>query len=224
MDSPVRERLIFALDVSAPKEAEEWVLRLSPWFGMFKVGLELFTGGGTDVVRTTVDRAPAGVFLDLKLHDIPTTVERAARAAANLGIRMLTVHTEGGRAMLEAAVRGAGPHVCVLGVTRLTSHAANAREVVERATLARAAGCGGVVCAGTEAEEVRAEIGPEMRIVCAGIRPAGTDAGDQNRVVTPRDALRAGASHLVIGRPVRDASEPEHVAAEILEEATRALA
>ena len=191
---------------------------------MFKVGLELFTGGGTDVVRATVDRAPAGVFLDLKLHDIPTTVERAARAAANLGIRMLTVHTEGGPAMLEAAVRGAGPHVCVLGVTRLTSHAANAREVVERAMLARAAGCGGVVCAGTEVEEVRAEIGPEMRIVCPGIRPAGTDAGDQNRVVTPRDALRAGASHLVIGRPVRDASEPEHVAAEILEAATRALA
>jgi orotidine-5'-phosphate decarboxylase len=224
MQDPARSRLIFALDVPEPEEADGWVGRLAPWFGMFKVGLELFTIGGPDVVRRVVERADTGVFLDLKLHDIPTTVERAARAASRLGIRMLTVHVRGGGPMVEAAVRGAGRGVCILGVTRLTSSAASAGEVVELARVARESGCGGVVCAGTEARAVRDAVGPEMVIVCPGVRPAGTERGDQVRIVTPAEALSAGASHLVIGRPVRDAADPESVARRILEEATKALA
>jgi orotidine-5'-phosphate decarboxylase len=221
-DSP-RDRLIFALDVPEPKEADDWVERLSPSFGMFKVGLELFTAGGPSVVRRIVERAHAGVFLDLKLHDIPTTVERAARAARQLGVRMLTAHVAGGEAMLEAAARGAGPDVSVLGVTRLTSQAAPADEVVPLARIARQAGCGGVVCAGTEAAVVRGAVGPDAAVVCPGVRPAGAAAGDQVRVVTPTEAFRAGASHVVIGRAVRDAVDPERVARSILEEAAEAL-
>jgi orotidine-5'-phosphate decarboxylase len=224
MQDLARSRLIFALDVPEPADADDWVGRLAPWFGMFKVGVELVTAGGPDVVRRVVERADADVFLDLKLHDIPTTVERAARAASRLGIRMLTVHVGGGRPMLEAAVRGAGGGVCILGVTQLTSSAASAEGVVELARVACESGCGGVVCAGTEARAVRDAVGPEVRIVCPGVRPAGTEHGDQVRIVTPGEALRAGASHLVVGRPVRDAPDPESAARGILEEATKALA
>jgi orotidine-5'-phosphate decarboxylase len=218
-----RDRLIFALDVPQPGLAQDWVERLAPWFGTFKVGLELFTAAGPEVVRRIVERTDAAVFLDLKLHDIPATVERAARAAARLGVRMLTVHVAGGAPMVEAAVRGAGAGVCVLGVTRLTSAAASSDEVVALSKVAREAGAGGVVCAGTEARDVRQAVGPEAVVVCPGIRPAGADRGDQVRIVTPGDALRAGATHLVIGRPVRDAADPESVAAGILEEARKAL-
>jgi orotidine-5'-phosphate decarboxylase len=218
-----RDRLIFALDVPEPKEADEWVERLAPSFGMFKVGLELFTAGGPAVVRRVVERADAGVFLDLKLHDIPTTVERAARAARQLGVRMLTAHVAGGPAMLEAAVRGAGTDLCILGVTRLTSDVAATDEVVHLARIAREAGCGGVVCAGPEVAAVRGAIGSDAAVVCPGVRPAGAEAGDQVRIVTPEGALRAGATHLVIGRAVRDAPDPEGVARAILDEATRAL-
>jgi orotidine-5'-phosphate decarboxylase len=217
MRQSARDRLIFALDVPEPKEAQEWVGRLAPWFGMFKVGLELFTGGGPSVVRRIVERADAGVFLDLKLHDIPTTVDRAARVAGQLGVRMLTAHTAGGPSMLEAAVRGAGPRVQVLGVTRLTSATAGIDEVVGLARTAREAGCAGVVCSGGEASAVRDVLGPRALIVCPGIRSTGAEAGDQTRVVTPAEAIRAGATHLVIGRAVRNAGDPERVAGEILQ-------
>ena len=218
-----RDRLIFALDVPDPAQAQGWVERLVLWFGAFKVGLELFTAAGPDVVRRIAERADSLVFLDLKLHDIPATVERAARAAARLGAGMLTVHVAGGSAMIEAAVEGAGPGVCVLGVTRLTSAAATPGEVVALAGAAREAGAGGVVCAGTEACAVRGAVGPDAVIVCPGIRPAGADRGDQVRIMTPGEALNSGASHLVVGRPVRDAPDPESVAREILEEARKAL-
>jgi orotidine-5'-phosphate decarboxylase len=216
MDRPGRERLIFALDVPEWSEAESWVERLAPYFGTFKVGLELFIAAGPDAVRRLAERG-LSIFLDLKLHDIPTTVERAARAAGGLGVRMLTVHATGGPEMLAAAARGAGSKVCVLGVTRLTSDEARPEEVVRLARLAVAAGCGGVVCAGSEASEVRSVLGAEAKVVCPGTRPRGGDAGDQRRVVTPEEALRAGASHLVIGRAVRDASDPELAACELLQ-------
>jgi orotidine-5'-phosphate decarboxylase len=218
-----RDRLIFALDVPDPAQAQEWVERLVPWFGAFKVGLELFTAAGPDVVRRIAERADSLVFLDLKLHDIPATVERAARAAARLGAGMLTVHVAGGPAMIEAAVEGAGPGVCVLGVTRLTSAAATPGEVVALARAAREAGAGGVVCAGTEARAVRDAVGPDAVVVCPGIRPTGADRGDQVRIMTPGEALSSGASHLVVGRPVRDAPDPESVARGILDEARKAL-
>jgi orotidine-5'-phosphate decarboxylase len=222
MGRPGRERLIFALDVPEWSEAEGWVERLAPYFGTFKVGLELFIGAGPDAVRRLADRG-LSIFLDLKLHDIPTTVERAARAAGGLGVRMLTVHAAGGPEMLAAAARGAGSKLCVLGVTRLTSDEAEPAEVVRLARLAVASGCGGVVCAGREASEVRGALGTGAAVVCPGTRPRGVDAGDQRRVVTPEEALRAGASHLVIGRAVRDAPDPEVAACELLEQIEKAL-
>jgi orotidine-5'-phosphate decarboxylase len=218
-----RERLIFALDVADWSAAERWVARLAPYFGMFKVGLELFVAAGPDAVRRLAAKG-VPVLLDLKLHDIPTTVERAARAAAPLGIRMLTAHAAGGRAMLEAAARGAGPEVRVLGVTRLTSAEAAPQEVVALARLAIACGCGGVVCGGAEAAEVRRAIGAGPVLVCPGTRARGVERHDQARVVSPEEALRAGASYVVVGRAVRDAPDPELAASALVESAERALA
>jgi orotidine-5'-phosphate decarboxylase len=214
-----RERLIFALDVPSLDEAERWVARLSPHVGLFKVGLELFAAAGPDAVRAVVRRSGRGVFLDVKLHDIPATVERAARALSGLeGLRMLTVHAEGGEAMLRAAAKGAGPSIQVLAVTRLTSLEAPADLVTRAASLARETGCGGVVCSGLEAAFVRAAVGPDLAIVCPGVRPEGSDPGDQARAVTPAQAIRAGADYLVVGRPIRDSRDPERVALEIARE------
>jgi len=136
---------------------------------------------------------------------------------------MLTVHTAGGKAMVEAAVRGAGPEICVLGVTRLTSLEASIEEVTELARLAREAGCGGVVCSGAEARAVRQAVGPELRVVCPGVRPAGAEAADQVRVVTPAGAIRAGADYIVVGRPIRDAADPVAAAKAIAAEVAEAL-
>ncbi|MEE8556889.1 MAG: orotidine-5'-phosphate decarboxylase [Myxococcota bacterium] len=217
-----RDRLIFALDVPTADEALEWVDRLEPSFGVFKIGLELFTAGGPDVVRRVVDRGQK-VFLDLKLHDIPTTIERAARSVSRLGIWAVNAHAAGGRVMLEAAVCGAGSSVRVIGVTRLTSDEASEADVVALARVSQDAGCAGVVCAGSEAAAVRAELGPDAVIVCPGIRPQGGDRNDQTRVVPPSVALKSGASHVVIGRIVRDAADPEGVSRDLLRDVTQAL-
>lgn len=223
MPAPGVDRLIFPLDVPGLEEAEGWVERLADRVGSFKVGLELFTAAGPTAVRRIVERGH-DVFLDLKLHDIPATVERAARAAARLGARMLTVHAPGGAEMLAAAARGAGPDVVVLVVTRLTSLPAREEEVVAAAGLARETGCGGVVCSGSEARAVRLTLGPDLRIVCPGIRPAGAARDDQQRVVTAGDAIAAGADFVVVGRPIRDASAPAEVAGELAQEIVEALA
>jgi len=217
------DRLIFALDLPSLEQAQSWVGRLAPHVGCFKVGLELFSSAGPDAVRMVLHHGRAGVFLDLKLHDIPTTVGRAARALSELGISMLTVHAQGGEAMLKAVVCEAGPEVLVLAVTRLTSQPARVEEVVELAHIARASGCGGVVCSGSEAAAVRKALGNEFRIVCPGIRSPTSDAGDQVRAVTPYDALRAGADYIVVGRPIRDAADPVDAARAISGEITRAL-
>jgi orotidine-5'-phosphate decarboxylase len=215
--------LIFALDVSTLDEARAWVERLRGHVGMFKVGLQLFTAHGPEAVRA-VTSAGGRVFLDLKLHDIPATVEGAARSLRALDLAMLTVHAQGGKAMLEAAVAGAGDDVCVLGVTRLTSLPASIGEVAEAARCAREAGCGGVVCAGSEASAVREAVGPELAIVCPGVRPSGGDAADQVRVTTPAEAVRSGADHLVIGRPIRDHADPVAAADALAAEALQARA
>lgn len=186
--------------------------------GLFKVGLELFIAAGPDAVRRIAGDSGSGVFLDLKLHDIPTTVERAAGSAAQLGVQMLTVHAQGGGAMLEAAVRGAGSGIRVLAVTRLTSEAADPAAVETLALRAQDAGCAGVICAGTEAEQLRNRVGKDFLLVCPGVRPAGAAAGDQVRVVTPADAIRAGADYIVVGRPLRDADDPVQMAMAISEE------
>lgn len=226
MSRPGSDRLIFPLDVDSLEQALALVGRLRGSVGVFKVGLELFSSAGPEAIRAVREASGAGVFLDVKLHDIPATVEGAARALRAFGPAMLTVHTSGGKAMLEAAVRGAGPDVLVLGVTRLTSLHGPVDEVCELARQAREAGCGGIVCSGSEAAAVRQAVGPSLRIVCPGVRPASSDAGDhdQARVVTPMSAIEAGADYLVCGRPIRDAADPAAAANAIADEIARALA
>ncbi len=214
------ERLIFALDVPDASEADRWIRRLSGSVGLFKVGLELFTAAGPQIfsmIRESGGAAAPGVFLDLKYHDIPKTVERAAAAAARLGARMLTVHCAGGRDMLAAAVAGAAGRVQVLGVTVLTSEGGPVGEMVlSRAELAFGAGLSGVVCSGLEVGRVKERLGPGFLAVTPGVRLAGGEAGDQKRVVTPASALAGGADYIVVGRPIRDAPNPVEAAAAIV--------
>jgi orotidine-5'-phosphate decarboxylase len=232
-----RERIVAALDVPDPRAAAQLASRLSGHVGMFKVGLELFVAHGRaalDAVRPF----SLPLFLDLKLHDIPQTVESAARGAGALGAALVTVHAQGGAGMIAAARRGlqagaasAGrPPPTLLAVTVLTSLAADdlsamglagtPREAALRlARLAVSAGADGAVCSAEEVALLRHELGPGPVLVVPGIRPAGSDAGDQRRTGTPAEAVGAGATYLVIGRPLRDAPDPaaaaDAIAAEI---------
>ncbi len=213
--------LAVALDTSDAEEAVRLARTLSGKVGTVKLGLEAFTAGGPDLVRRVGDLGTP-VFLDLKLHDIPNTVERAARNAARLGVAMLTVHASGGSAMLTAAVTGASAAArppLVLAVTVLTSlddaalaelgvPGGAAGRVSAWAAMAHRAGCGGVVCSPQEAAALRAALGSGFRLVTPGIRPAGEAAGDQRRIATPAAAVAAGADILVIGRPITAAGDP----------------
>jgi orotidine-5'-phosphate decarboxylase len=223
----MKARAIIALDVPGRAEQESLLDRLGPDADFVKVGSELFAAEGPEVVRQL--RADhRDVFLDLKWHDIPNTVRNAARVAAALDVRLVTVHASGGRSMIEAAVEGAG-HACgVMAVTVLTSLDAASlgealgrpiasvqEEVLRLADLARRAGAHGIVCSGAEAAAVRAEFGNTLRILIPGIRLAGGAKHDQARVVTPEGALEAGASYLVIGRAVTEATDPREALATI---------
>jgi orotidine-5'-phosphate decarboxylase len=219
------ERLIFALDVPDIKSAESFVNLLAGSVGLFKVGLELFAATGPSVLEL-IKKAGADFFLDLKLHDIPKTVERAMAVIANSGASLATVHAAGGPAMLEAAAKGAKGKTRVLAVTVLTSQgeedaraagAASVSElVVARAIMAQKAGCHGVICSGLEAAKVKAATGPGFLCVCPGIRlDASQGKDDQVRVVTPENAISQGADYIVIGRPIRDAKDPVAAAREI---------
>jgi orotidine-5'-phosphate decarboxylase len=216
----MKPRAIVALDVPGAAEADALVARLGPAADFVKVGSELFTAAGPELVAR-MRAEQRDVFLDLKWHDIPTTVRNAARAAAKLDVRLVTVHASGGRAMLDAALEGAGSTCGVLAVTVLTSlddlslgqawGRAIARiedEVLRLAELARQAGAHGIVCSGAEAAAVRATYGNTLRLLVPGIRLAGEDPHDQARVVTPEAALAAGASYLVLGRAVTAAADP----------------
>ncbi len=214
--------ILFALDVPDAASALGWVERLRGAVGGFKVGLELFMAAGPGVVRDVTAQNAGPLLLDLKLHDIPNTVAGAARSLRGLGARALTVHAQGGKAMLEAAIEGAGPELKVLAVTRLTSVSASTAEVVDAAGLAREAGCAGVVCSGLEARAVRAVLGPEAWIVVPGVRIEGSEVGDQVRVATPAEALSAGASALVVGRPIRNAKDPVATARLITDQCRKA--
>ncbi len=217
--------LIAALDTADAGRFAELVSVLAPHVGALKVGLEAFTALGSGAVEYAAASAP--VFLDLKLHDIPATVAGAARACAGLGVAMLTVHASGGAAMVASAVEAA-PEVAVLAVTVLTSlddaalaqvgQPAGAVQVPHLARLALQAGAAGVVCAAGDLEAVRAAIGPTPLAVVPGIRPEGADPDDQARVATPRAALRAGASRLVVGRSITRADDPAAAARAILAE------
>jgi orotidine-5'-phosphate decarboxylase len=222
------ERICAALDFPALAEAERWARAIAPHVGMLKVGLELFAAEGPAAVRA-IAALGRPVFLDLKLHDIPNTVEGAARSAAATGAKLLTVHAAGGPAMVKAAVKGAGPGVRVLAVTVLTSIDAATLEriglagppeqaVLRLARLAVEAGAGGLVCSPHEVKAVRAAVGPGPLLVVPGVRPAGAALGDQARVATPAAAVADGADVIVIGRPLRDAPDPVAAARRIAEE------
>jgi len=230
--------LIYALDADGLDDAREWVRRLGGVVGAFKIGFQLFLREGPAVVEM-VHGLGHKVFLDLKFHDVPSTVEKASREAVRMGVFMFNVHASGGRAMMAAAVRGAAdessklgtPAPLVIAVTALTSlDVAAAREVgfVEEpselaprlARLALSCGLSGVVCSPLEAADVRALAGPGFSIVCPGVRPSGADLGDQSRVSTPGAAMRAGADYLVVGRPIRESSDPVAAARAVVSEVT----
>jgi orotidine-5'-phosphate decarboxylase len=223
-----RDRLIIALDVDSARQAQQIVQLVGASASTFKVGKQLFTAEGPQVVRDLVASGKQ-VFLDLKFHDIPNTVASAVRQASELKVSMLTVHASGGAKMLKAASQAAGESVLVLAVTVLTSLAdedlseigvaGNVQaQVLRLSGLARANGIRGIVASAHEARELRRELGEDFAIVTPGVRPTGAEKGDQSRVVTPGDAIRAGASHIVVGRPITEASDPARAAAEILEE------
>lgn len=224
----VGNRLIAALDAPSRAEADALVARLGGVPSWVKLGLELFCAEGPSIVADHVARGHR-VMLDLKLHDIPETVARATARVAQLGAGLLTVHAGGGRAMLEAAVVAAGPSMRVLAVTVLTSLDENdlldigangpvSELVKRRAELAIAAGCAGVVASPHEVAVVRAIAPSSFLIVTPGVRPAGAAAGDQKRVMTPKQARVAGADLVVVGRPLRDASDPAAAARAIVDE------
>ncbi len=223
-----RQRLIVALDVPSGAAAQRIVSALGDSVSTYKVGMQLFTVEGPQVVRDLV-ASGRRVFLDLKYHDIPNTVGAAVREAASLGVSMLTVHAAGGGAMLRAAVDAArtNPALLVLAVTVLTSLDGNdldkagvrgrvVDQVLRLAALALADGCHGVVASAQEASELRKELGDEFVIVTPGVRPAGSGKGDQVRVATPVEAIAAGATHIVVGRPITEAADPAAEARAIL--------
>jgi orotidine-5'-phosphate decarboxylase len=221
-----RDRIVAALDVPDPAAAAALAGKLAGHVGMYKVGLELFVAHG----RAAIDSVrPFGlpIFLDLKLHDIPQTVEAAARGAGALGAALVTVHASGGAEMIAAARRGLSAGAAAAGVaapkllavTVLTSLGADdlravgfagtpAEAALRLSRVAMKAGADGLVCSPEEVAELRRELGPAPLLVVPGIRPAGAASGDQRRTGTPRAAVEAGASHLVIGRPLRDAPDP----------------
>jgi orotidine-5'-phosphate decarboxylase len=223
-----RQRLIVALDVSTAAAAHRIVAAVGDSALTYKVGMQLYTAEGPQVVRDLV-ASGRRVFLDLKYHDIPNTVGAAVAEAAKLGANMLTVHAAGSSKMLQAAVEAAKarPELMVLAVTVLTSLGGADLEkigvrgsvedsVLRLATIALANGCHGVVTSAREASHLRAELGNAFAIVTPGVRPAGSSVDDQVRVVTPAEAIAAGASHIVVGRPITEAANPAAEARAIL--------
>ncbi|MBU0991787.1 MAG: orotidine-5'-phosphate decarboxylase [Proteobacteria bacterium] len=231
-----KDYIIFPLDVPTLQEAKSFVDLLSGHVGMFKVGLELFISTGPDIIHYINEKGTAKVFLDLKLHDIPATVNRAVSRIADLNVALATVHCGDSRAMLEAAVKGAKNKVNLLGVTVLTSVSSEdirtagflpefssdvKRLVLKRADMAKDAGLSGIVCSGQEVQDIKKQFGKDFLAITPGIRPLWDDIkkDDQKRIVTPKDAIKSGSDYIVIGRPIRDARDPleaaEKIAAEI---------
>ena len=230
-----KDYIIFPLDVPSIDAAKKYIGLLAERVGLFKVGLELFIRCGPEIIDVIHSQTDARVFLDLKLHDIPATVERAMSRIADLGVAFATVHVGETRRMLEAAVEGSGGKVGILGVTVLTSVSAKDLEsagyqpvfyedmphlVLQRAQQAREAGFAGVICSGHEAGQIKERFGRDFLAVTPGIRPAWTvnPEEDQQRITTPAQAIAAGADYLVIGRPIRDSEDPRRAAVRIVEE------
>jgi orotidine-5'-phosphate decarboxylase len=230
-----KDYIIFPLDVPSTSAAKRYVELLSEHVGLFKVGLELFVQSGPEIIRFVQNSGPAGIFLDLKLHDIPATVSRVMARIADLGVVFATVHCGESREMLEAAVSGSRGKVGVLGVTVLTSISnkdileAGFQEkysldlsalVMKRAAMAEAAGCSGVICSGLEVTAIKKTFGEDFIAVTPGIRPLQDEieGDDQHRITTPAQAVENGSDYLVIGRPIRDAKNPKDAATRIAEE------
>jgi orotidine-5'-phosphate decarboxylase len=228
-----RSRICCALDVPSLDEADKLAEAVSSSVGFLKVGLEQFVAHGPEAVKRA-QRFGCEIFLDLKLHDIPETVGRSVARARDLGVKLLTIHAGGGRAMIEAAVRSTeGSSLEILGVTVLTSlDEADLKAVGVEAPLASHAGrlgalaiesgAHGLVSSSHELADLRARF-PKARLVTPGIRPSGGETGDQKRVATPKSAIQSGSSLLVVGRPLRDAPSPADAAAALLIEVTSAL-
>lgn len=223
--------IIVALDFASADDAMSMVDLLGTEGDFYKVGLELYTRAGPEIVRS-LTQTGRRVFLDLKLHDIPNTVVGGVSAAAALGVELLTVHCSGGRAMLEAAADAAAGRLGLIGVTLLTSLATEdieavwgrsganiGDEVLRLGALAREAGLSGVVASGSEVARLKSELGADFKVVTPGIRPAGSDIADQARVVTPAAAAASGSDYLVVGRPVTRAEDPAAALRAIREEA-----
>lgn len=219
------ERLVVAADLSSRDDILRLVDELQGVVGVFKIGLQAFVANGPALVREVVGRGER-VFLDLKIHDIPNTAQHAVAEAAGIGVSMVTVHASGGAAMMQAC---AIETTLVLGVTILTSldHEELARigfsgapldTAVRLAKLAQASGLRGVVASPLEIEAIRAACGSELTIVTPGIRPSGSEAGDQRRTLTPAEAVRAGADYIVVGRPITAARDRRAAAERVVEE------
>ena len=228
---PTRERLIVALDVSFSADALRIVSSLGDSVQTYKVGMQLYTAEGPKIVRDLIS-AGKSVFLDLKYHDIPNTVAAAVREAAHLGVSMMTVHASGGTKMLRAAAeaaRNSNSPPKILAVTVLTSMDENdlheigvsgqpVDQVLKLAGIALAAGCDGIVSSAREVRNLRTSFGQSFLAITPGVRPAGAAHGDQARVVTPAEAIAAGATHIVVGRPITAASRPEAAIQSVLRE------
>lgn len=227
------DRLIFALDVPDKSEASRLVKLLRDSVGCFKVGLELFVKEGPGIIQLIKDHSSADIFLDLKLHDIPATVRGALRSASKLGVKYITIHSTEGEAVLETAKEVKDSGLEVLAVTLLTSvgetqlqdlgFAENRKigdVVLDRAWRAKNSGCSGVICSGEEIALVKQKCGNEFKIIVPGIRPEWSQisSNDQNRISTPGKAIEAGADLIVVGRPIRDAKNPDEAARKIVSE------
>lgn len=226
--------IICAIDVKEPTKALELCNNIKPYIGVIKLGLEFFTINGPEGVKA-IQACGLPVFLDLKFHDIPNTIAEAVRSSVRLGVDMLTIHTSGGKTMMKAAAEAAGDEAAklgvkaplVLGVTVLTSMDGSdlkeigigrevAKQVMHLAGLAKESGLGGVVCSPLEIGLIKKECGDSLKLIVPGIRPDGGGGDDQKRVLTPKQAVTAGADYMVIGRPITKAEKPELAAKEIM--------
>jgi len=240
MQKAAKDYIVFPLDFSSVKEAEDYVRILDGKVGMFKIGLELFIDQGPSVIERIRKLSRAKIFLDLKLHDISATVQRAMERVAALGVDLITVHCSSSQKMLEKAVLGAGGKTGVLGVTLLTDNDAEAVQaqgfktefvkdprllILHRARMAHDAGCAGVVCSGREVKDIKEKFGAAFLAVTPGIRPSWSvpENDDQKRITTPDQAVALGSDLLVIGRPIRDAVDPAGAALKVIREIEDAL-
>jgi orotidine-5'-phosphate decarboxylase len=222
------DKIIVALDLATKEKALDLVEDLHDQISFFKIGLQLYTAEGPEIVRA-VRATGAKVWLDLKLHDIPNTVARAVESATNLGVHMLTIHLSGGSEMIRAATSARTNNISILGVTVLTSATEQMlreigisdkvdNQVLRLAKLGVEAGIDGLIASAHEVKKLREEFGGKIKVVVPGIRPSWSEAGDQRRVTTPRQALDAGADYLVIGRPIVAHPRPCEAVTKILDE------